>query len=283
MTVIEAGKKLASVLNEIYEEREAANITELIIESITGLTKTQRLINKQLILTPSQQYQLQNFTNQLLQHKPVQYILHEAWFAGIKFYVDENVLIPRPETEELVDAVITAVDNKKMTILDIGTGSGCIAISLKKKLETINIYALDISDKALCIAQKNAALNGVEINFMQADILQTSNWDNIPMVDIIVSNPPYIKSDEIQQMSQNVIRYEPHSALFVPDNDPLVFYRAIADFSLQFFKAGKGALFFEIHENRGRQAVNLLKQKGFSNIRVKKDLQGKDRIVTAVL
>ena len=284
MTIQQAGKNLSGELSAIYNSREAGNISRMVMEKITGLTNTERLVNKESSLTASQQDQLQNFAKQLLQHKPVQYVLNEAWFAGMRFYVDEHVLIPRPETEELVEVVVAdAYPNLNLSILDIGTGSGCIAISLKKKLPVSNIYGLDISDKALAISQKNAISNEVNIEFLKADILNIEPGSNFPLFDIIISNPPYIKQSEADEMLPNVLLYEPHEALFVPTDDALLFYRSIADFSLENLNPREGKLYFEINEKMSDQVIKLLTQKGFSKISVKKDLQGKDRVVSSVL
>ncbi|HEY2726737.1 MAG TPA: peptide chain release factor N(5)-glutamine methyltransferase, partial [Parafilimonas sp.] len=256
------------------------------IEKITGFSKTQRLINKEIALSIVQQQQLQNFSEQLLQSKPVQYVLQEAWFAGMNFFVDENVLIPRPETEELVEYIIHdlqfPVHDLQLTILDIGTGSGCIAIALKKKLLLSNVFALDISEKSIQIAEKNAEKNNVSVSFFQADILNPDPKINFPVFDIIVSNPPYIKKTEANGMSPNVLHYEPHIALFVSDSDPLIFYKTIADFALTHLN-NEGELFFEINEMMSKQITGLLKDKGFSEIVIKKDFQEKDRIASAVL
>ncbi len=290
MTVLQAGKNLLIELSKIYNDREAATIADLVIEKISGLSKTQRLINKQLLLTENQQQQLNFFTEQLLQFKPVQYVLNEAWFAGLKLYVDEHVLIPRPETEELVDYIIQDAERNfynrnpasPLTILDVGTGSGCIAIALKKKLSLSTIYALDISEQAIDIASKNASENNVKINFIQANILHLNAEINLPVFDIIVSNPPYIPKYQSSEMASNVVLFEPHEALFVPDNDPLIFYNAIADFAQQHLSK-KGKLFFEINETMAKPVEALLHQKKFSDIIIKKDLQHKDRIISAVL
>ncbi|MEP6465247.1 MAG: peptide chain release factor N(5)-glutamine methyltransferase [Parafilimonas sp.] len=283
MTVFEANKTLIAKLLAIYTNREATNIAAMVIEKITGFTKTQRLINKENVLTTEQEDQLKVFTEQLLVFRPVQYVLNEAWFAGMNFYVDENVLIPRPETEELVELIIAQSINKKYSILDIGTGSGCIAVALKKKIPLINVYALDISNKCLEIARQNANKNNVFINFLQADILNLNAEINARVFDVIVSNPPYIKQSESIEMFANVLKYEPHIALFVNDDDPLIFYKAIADFGLKNLKADSGKLFFEINEAMSHQVAGLLAEKGYSAITITKDLQAKDRIVSAVL
>ncbi|HEX5152327.1 MAG TPA: peptide chain release factor N(5)-glutamine methyltransferase [Parafilimonas sp.] len=286
MTISQAGKQLSVELNRIYNEREAVRITNMVMEKITGFTNTERLINKQALLTAAQQDQLQAFEEQLLQHKPVQYVLHEAWFAGLKLYVDENVLIPRPETEELVEAIAVDIGTspqKALSLIDIGTGSGCIAISLKKKLPDIQVYTMEISDKALEVAQRNATANDADIRFLHADILQRKQHKNFPPFDIIVSNPPYIKETEASEMAANVLLYEPHQALFVPDDDALLFYRAIAEFGLQNLRHGNGKIFVEINETLGEEVSTMFNQKGFSAVKIRKDMQRKERIVSAVL
>ena len=283
MTISEAGKNLLAALRSIYDERESANVVALVMEKITGFSKSEKLMHKHFLLDAVQQKLYDDFIARLLQHTPVQYVLHEAWFFGMPFYVDESVLIPRPETEELVETVLE--DNKSMqslSILDIGTGSGCIAISLKKKLPESIIYALDISKKALRVAKENALKNSVDIVFLHNNILNIKAANDLPAFDMVVSNPPYITQAEASVMHPNVLLHEPHIALFVPDEDALLFYKAITDFSLQHLKPG-GKLYFEINELLGSEVAALLKLKGFSEIQVKKDLQQKNRIVSAIL
>jgi release factor glutamine methyltransferase len=282
MTISEASKKLKESLLPVYEKRETGRISGMIMENLTGLSQTQRLILKEKDLTQQQEKKLQDFIAQLLQHKPVQYVLHEAWFFGMKFYVDEHVLIPRPETEELVELIIKQPSLKHPAILDIGCGTGCIAIALKKKLSTSTVYGLDISEQALRISKKNAVVNQVDIEFIQNDILNLSEDLLLPGLDIIVSNPPYIKKSEASQMNLNVLNFEPYLALFVPDNDALIFYKAIVAFSLTHLK-NEGKLFFEINESLGKEIKSLLQANGFSNIEIKKDVYGKDRMVLASL
>lgn len=211
--------------------------------------------------------------------------MHEAWFAGMQFYVDENVLIPRPETEELVAWIVQehkTLHLQNVKILDIGTGSGCIPIALKKQLPTCDIHAADISKGALSTAQKNASTLHAAITFHEVDILDETSRNRLSKFDVVVSNPPYIKQSEEAAMHYNVLKYEPHLALFVPDEDALLFYKAIADFGLQHLTAG-GKLFFEINEMLGASVKALLKQKGYSNVEIRKDMQGKDRMVKAIL
>jgi release factor glutamine methyltransferase len=241
-------------------------------------------------LSPDRLDQLQAYTRELLTHKPVQYVLHEAWFCGMPFYVDENVLIPRPETEELVDWIVGNAQSPtsrgrlatgNVRILDIGTGSGCIPISLKKKLPQAEVYACDVSEGALAVAARNAATHQTPVNFLQVDFLDIDTWGSLPEVDIIVSNPPYIPYSDKSSMLQNVLAYEPHLALFVPSDDALVFYDAIARFA-QRKLPDHGQVFAEIHEDLGKKTTALFESKGF-DAEIKKDFQGKDRMVKANL
>jgi len=288
VTINSAYQYLKNNLTDIYDERESANIAELIIEKISGLKRTERILNKQQPLKIEQINTIENYLQELINHKPVQYVLNEAWFAGMKFFVNENVLIPRPETEELVEWIVQDAGlsltayHSPLTILDIGTGSGCIAIALKNKIKNADVFAIDISEPALKIAASNAQESNTDINFSKADILQNQIKINMPLFDVIVSNPPYITKKESSEMHTNVIAYEPHVALFVPDENPLLFYNAISDFALSHLKE-KGSLYFEIHENFANDIVNLMQQKGFQSIEIKKDLQQKNRMVKAVL
>ncbi len=294
MTVHQAQQQLQTALVEVYDDREAANIADWVMEHVTGQRKIDRIMHKHSPLALDKAARLQEFTRELLTHKPVQYVLHETWFAGMRFYVDENVLIPRPETEELVEWIVqwttgnwqSAIGNNSsmatsLRILDIGTGSGCIPVSLKKKLPQAEVYACDVSEGALTVAARNAAAQQTAVNFLQVDFLDKESWPVLPQVDIIVSNPPYIPQKDKQTMLQNVLAYEPHLALFVPDNDALVFYEAIAGFAQRTLPA-YGCVFVEIHEDLGQQTKELFELKGFK-AEVKKDFQGKDRMVKAVL
>ena len=285
MGIQDAYTQLMYQLFELYDDREAANIADLVIEHVTGFKRIDRITNKKFPLNNTQQEMLQQHTTALLKHKPVQYVLHEAWFAGMQFYVDENVLIPRPETEELVAWIVQehkTLHLQNVKILDIGTGSGCIPIALKKQLPTCDIHAADISKGALSTAQKNASTLHAAITFHEVDILDETSRNRLSKFDVVVSNPPYIKQSEEAAMHYNVLKYEPHLALFVPDEDALLFYKAIADFGLQHLTAG-GKLFFEINEMLGASVKALLKQKGYSNVEIRKDMQGKDRMVKAIL
>ena len=285
MTIQQSYKQLLFQLYEMYGDREAANIADIVIENITGFKKVDRLINKQFPLNEEQLQLLNDYTNELLKHKPVQYVLSEVWFAGMKLYVDENVLIPRPETEELVEWIVKTVASRKSqvaSILDIGTGSGCIPVALKKKLLSVEVHALDISEEALNVAKRNAAIQQTEINFHLLNILDKNLWRQLPKFDIIVSNPPYVTQGEASSMQKNVLQYEPHLALFVDDEDAMKFYKAIAEFGLKHLNEN-GQLFFEINEMMSKQICDLLNQYRYLNIELKKDLQNKDRMIKATL
>jgi len=215
MTVQEATYYVLKQLRTIYEEGEASNITDLVMEKITGSIKTERMLYKNSSLTNDEEIQLLKFTERLVQQEPVQYVLNESWFYGLKFYVDKNTLIPRPETEELVDWVLS--DNKnsghQLKILDIGCGSGCIPISIKNKLPNAEVWSCDVSPEALAVAKRNATKLGTEINFIELDFLDEKQWNQLPTFDIIVSNPPYVPVKDKEQMQPNVLQFEPAKAL----------------------------------------------------------------------
>lgn len=288
MTIQEATFFLLNRLRAIYNKDEAGNITDMIMEHLTGSGKVERMMYKNSAISPKEELQLNEFTERLLQHEPVQYVLNEAWFYGLKLYVDKHVLIPRPETEELVDWVLKEVgswksevgDTGTMSVFDIGTGSGCIPISIKKKLPEAEVWSCDVSNTALDVAQKNATSLNAGVRFLLLDFLDKEKQDTLPLFDIIVSNPPYISHTERYQMKPNVLEYEPAKALFVPDNDPLQFYKAIAEFGkTHLHKNGK--IFCEIHEDAGTAIIDLFSNFGYSAI-IKKDMQGKERMIKAV-
>ncbi len=274
-----------SQLSSVYEKREAENIAHLVFEQFAGLSRLGRILQKEAELDKAAIEKLDRALKELLQHKPVQYVIGEAWFYKLKFKVNEQVLIPRPETEELVEWVISSVSSSPPmagSILDIGTGSGCIAVALKKNLPSFRVSAIDISAPALAVAKENAALYKEEIDFIRMDVLQSQQTTDLPSFDIIVSNPPYVKQSEKNAMRKNVLDYEPHVALFVPDEDTLKFYRAIAVIAKEKLNPG-GKLFFEINESLGETVAGLLYEKGFIEIELRKDLSGKDRMVRAVV
>jgi len=285
---MEAKQQLLLSLSNIYDQTESATIVDLVLENITGLKKVDRIIDKNKKLSAEDINLLKKYTGELMDHKPIQYVLQEAWFCGLKFYVNEHVLIPRPETEELVQWLLDDFEISKshnqdaQNILDIGTGSGCIAIALKKKLPLLEISACDISKDALDVARHNAQMHEVNINFLQVDFLDRNNWTSVPSTEYIVSNPPYIPLSDKKSMKQNVIAYEPHIALFVANDNSLIFYEAIADFSVEKLPGG-GKIFAEIHEELSDDVKQLFWTKGLSSVEIKKDNQGKNRMVKATM
>lgn len=284
MTSREAHRQLLTQLQTIYDQREAATISNWVLTKVTGQDKTARLIHDPL-LTRDQQLLLLDYQSQLLRHRPVQYVLQEAWFDGMALYVDENVLIPRPETEELTQWIteeITAADAAASgrVLLDVGTGSGCMAIALKKRAPAIEVWACDVSIGALQVAEKNATLQGTGITFLQIDFLDKTQRNKLPLTDIIVSNPPYIPENDKGAMQPNVLEYEPTGALFVSGDDHLLFYREIADFAKHQLRKG-GSIYTEIHEEQALAVTTVFAAAGFENITVKKDMQGKDRMLRA--
>ena len=277
MNLQEATKHITNSLQKIYSQRESQNIAAILMEHITALSATQRLIASTKDLTNTQIQTLNQSIEELLQHKPIQQIVGYTWFAGNKFYVDENVLIPRPETDELVEHIVKQHLNQPISILDIGTGSGCIAVSLKHKLPSATVTAIDISDKALVIATKNASSIGVDVNFLQLDFLEENNWNQLPQFDVIVSNPPYIKEVEQAQMHNNVLLHEPHLALFVPNDNALIFYEKIALFAKTHLKPN-GSIWLEINEALGKETAAVFIDNGFS-AEIILDMQGKERMI----
>lgn len=280
MTIDQAQQQLLFQLYHLYDNREAANIADWIMEHITSWKKIDRIVHKQVPLLPEKIALLDRYTHELLTHKPVQYVLHEAWFYGMALYVNEAVLIPRPETEELVEWVVDSSTNKAPGILDIGTGSGCISIALKKKMPDAAVYACDVSKEALAVAARNTQTLQAAVQFIQLNFLEPAAWEKLPAVDIIVSNPPYVPQSNKAGMQPNVLQYEPHLALFVENDDPLLFYKAIAGFAALKLLPG-GSIYAEIHEDLGQATKELFVAKGFANVELKKDMQGKDRMIRA--
>jgi release factor glutamine methyltransferase len=272
-------------LASIYERSELDEITSLAFEAVKGFSKTDMTIRMDEKVTAEEAYKLGKILSGLKQNKPIQQILGYAWFYGMKFIVNENVLIPRPETEELVQWIIHEVTDHRapVSILDIGTGSGCIAIALKKNIEDAKVFALDISDKALAVATKNAELNHTQIQFTHSDILSipTPNSQLPSHLDILVSNPPYLLHSDKSTLQERVLDHEPHLALFAGEDD-LIYYKAIADFACNNLTK-EGMLFFEIHEKKGEELKQLLEAKEFKNVQLRKDLSGKDRMIKASL
>ena len=265
-------QQFISQLSPIYGQREAQSIARIVFEDAFKLFD----------FTSSQPFlfedDLQKIAQRLRTYEPVQYILGQADFYGLKFKVTPDVLIPRPETEELVYWIVAENTQSNPSILDIGTGSGCIPILLKKKIPSAEVTAMDVSKEALTVAKENAQLNEVAISFIQQDILQKSIWTNNPTYDVIVSNPPYIPTKEAALMPSWVKDFEPALALFVSNEDPLIFYRIIADFALTHLTIG-GKLYFETNEYNAQEVAVLLRTKGFKKVYVKEDMSGKERMI----
>jgi len=268
-------------LGGVYNANETEALTLLVVNEISDLSKGQIKAFPEKEITVEQAESLNTILTRLQTGEPVQYILGHTEFYGLPFKVNPSVLIPRPETEELVEWVLTSVGSHQLAvsnILDIGTGSGCIAISLKKNLPNASVSAIDISTGALETAKQNADLNKVKMDFIEDDILNSKLDLEHSKFNIIISNPPYVTLHDKTQMHTNVTDFEPHSALFVPKDDPLIFYKAIADFALSNLTAG-GLLFLEINESLGNETVGLLQAKGFRDIELRKDMSGRDRMI----
>lgn len=265
-----------SLLN-LYDREEAESIFFIVIEFFLHITKNDYILNKSITISESELLQIHFVLKDLKKGIPLQYILGETYFMGLKLKVNANVLIPRPETEELVDWIIQSHNNEKINrIVDIGTGSGCIALSLKKQFKNTQVFALDISESALQVARENALINNFEINFQQKDILTDSSIPN--QIDILVSNPPYVTRKEAERMHTNVLDNEPHLALFVPDNDALLFYKQIVEIAKVNLKTN-GWLYFEINQYLADEMKELFIQNNFKNIELKKDISGNYRMI----
>ena len=268
-------------LKNIQDEQEIESFFFILTEYLHDLKRVDLALNPNFEISEEEVEKWNVILTELQQEKPIQHITGEAWFYGLKFEVNENTLIPRPETEELVEFILKETSNfqlpaSSLNILDIGTGTGCIPISLKANLSQANVSAIDVSEKALEVAKKNAASNKVEINFIQANILEVEDLNQ--HFDVIVSNPPYVRNLEKQEIKKNVLDYEPHLALFVEDTDALLFYRKIAQLALENLSPN-GLLFFEINQYLGKETVELLENLGFKNIELKKDIYGNDRMI----
>lgn len=269
-------------LTGIYPKGEIESLIFLIFEKLKGYTRTQVLLASDELLDANERSEIERITRQLKNHEPIQYILGTTEFYGLPFFCSPGVLIPRPETEELVHWIIEQNTNSAPAILDMGTGTGCIAISLRKNIPQSTVWACDISPVCIETAQQNAKLNNAEVTVWAYDILNETPRVEFPEMDIIVSNPPYIRETEKSLMERNVLEFEPELALFVPDSNPLVFYEKIADFSRSRLKTG-GFLYFEINEAFGNECCQMLRNKGFSGVVLKKDIHGKDRMIACRL
>mgnify|MGYP000191384139 CR=1 FL=1 len=287
-------------LSETYPKTEIDSFFFILIEEKLNLQRIDTVVQPNFLIEPNLVIELKEITNRLLKEEPIQYLLKKTEFYGLPFTVNKHTLIPRPETEELVTWCLSEIKelkpqqlSRKLSILDIGTGSGCIPISIAKNTENTAISAIDISTKALKIAQENAALNKVTINFIELDILKAKTLNlnskeglqeqsNNVKIDIIISNPPYVRNLEKKEIQNNVLQNEPHLALFVEDDNPLIFYTKIAELAKKHLHKN-GLLFFEINQYLGKETVSMLAQKGFKNIVLRKDFMGNDRMIKANL
>ncbi|WP_420576976.1 peptide chain release factor N(5)-glutamine methyltransferase [Ekhidna sp.] len=269
-------QETAKQLEKVYDQREAGNISYLLLEDLFDVSRASILSAESLDVDHAK---LKQAINRLLNHEPLQYVTGVADFYGRKFRMAPGALIPRPETEELVDLIVKENRIEKPKVLDVGVGSGCIAIALALELKG-EVFGTDISEEALSIARSNADRLNANVDLIQSDILS----ERLPVneLDILVSNPPYIPQKEFEQMAKNVTNHEPELALFVPDDDPLIFYKRIAKEGLKSLKRG-GKLYFEIHERFGSEVKMGLKKAGYSDVVVHKDMQGKDRMVSGNL
>jgi release factor glutamine methyltransferase len=266
----------------IFSAEEVESLIFLIFEKLKGYSRTQFLLAKEENLSEDEMTEIEKIVARLKNHEPIQYIFGETEFYGLPFYAVPGVLIPRPETEELVHWIIQENQHPEPAILDIGTGTGCIAISLRKNIEKATVQACDISPVCIKTARRNAKLNAVPVSVFEYDILNNVPEVCFPELDVIVSNPPYVRKAEKRLIDKNVLDFEPGLALFVPDENPLIFYERIADFAIIHLK-NEGHLYFEINEAFGKECMEMLKQKGFHNVVIKKDINGKDRMISATI
>lgn len=296
MTISDLKKYFFEALKNIHDPTEIESFFFILTEFLHDLKRIDVSLEPNLNISEEQLNTWKNIIDELKTEKPIQYTTGEAWFYGYKFLVNPNTLIPRPETEELVEWIVDEVGSQKLetksvfqqeiSILDIGTGSGCIPIALKKEISNATIFAIDVSEKALETAKKNAIENGVEVNFILQNILEINHLDQITntnfqlpnLFDVMVSNPPYVRNLEKQEIKNNVLNFEPHLALFVENNDALLFYRKIAELAKTALKP-TGKLFFEINQYLAKETVELLKNLGFKNIILKQDFAGNDRMI----
>ncbi|NGY35979.1 peptide chain release factor N(5)-glutamine methyltransferase [Flavobacterium sp. XN-5] len=284
MKIKEYRSQFIQVLSPIHGEGEAESFFYLILEEKRQLQRIDLALDPELVFSNEEIVGWNSILEQLKLEIPIQYLLGKTSFYGLDFEVNEKVLIPRPETEELVEWIVKENSKteglKDLKILDIGTGSGCIAISLAKNIPNAKVYAIDVSENALATAQKNATLNEVDVTFITQNILETEDLDQ--QFDIVVSNPPYVRNLEKQEIKKNVLDNEPHLALFVEDDDALIFYRKIAELA-QKNLSENGRLFFEINQYLGKEMVELLTEMNFKNIELRKDIYGNDRMIRGTI
>ncbi len=281
MTLLTFKQKLYTTLKSHYPETEIASFFKIILEDVLQLSKIDFALHPQQHLTDAQATKINTIILKLSEQQPIQQLIGFVTYMDLKLTINEHVLIPRPETEELIHWIVSDnTTNTSIDILDIGTGTGCIPIALAKNLHKAQVSSVDVSPKAIETAKQNAKQNGAKVNFSIQNILTTTALNNT--YDVIVSNPPYIRNLEKVEIKQNVLEYEPHLALFVADDDPLIFYRKIAELALQALKPN-GALYYEINQYLGNETVALLKQIGFKQVTLRKDIFGNDRMIKATL
>ncbi|WP_298650431.1 peptide chain release factor N(5)-glutamine methyltransferase [uncultured Proteiniphilum sp.] len=266
-------------LNGLYSKSEISVLAQLILEEVCDDSFTGITTDKINHLSRSELRKAEDIVCRLKNGEPVQYVLGKTEFYGIPFMITPDVLIPRPETEELVEWILSGNRQIGRSVLDIGTGSGCIAVTLAKKMSDARVYAWDISEKALKVASENARLNGVTVHFSVRDVFQPVGID--PVFDVIVSNPPYVTESEKATMEANVLGFEPHEALFVPNDHALLFYERIADVASELLY-NNGELYFEINREKGPEVCDMLRGKGFARVELRKDISGNDRMVRAL-
>ena len=274
----ELSSRFKRELKEQYSLPELQNFLYLIFQNLMGLSKTDIHISPGKEIPDHFIVKINEIINELKENKPIQYILGETEFYGCNIKINQNTLIPRPETEEIVRWILEETDGNRCKIFDIGTGSGCIAIALAKNNISAKVFASDYSEEALKVARENAGINNTDISFFHFNINFPETSDILDLYDIIVSNPPYVTESEKRQMKKNVLKYEPHDALFVPDSDPLVFFRAILKFAQSKLQSG-GNIFFEINERFGEQMAQLLEEFNYHHIVLRKDINNKDRMI----
>lgn len=281
MKIKEYRTQFIDALTPLYDAGEAESFFYLILEEKNQLKRIDLALHPDLVFSEDEIVIWNSILEQVKQEIPIQYLLGKTSFYGLDFEVNENVLIPRPETEELVEWIIESQkskgENKKIRILDIGTGSGCIAISLAKNIPDAQVFAIDVSEKALATAQKNAEINSVSVTFIHQNILETQDLQQ--QFDVIVSNPPYVRNLEKEEIKKNVLENEPHLALFVADNDALIFYKKIAELAHKNLSEN-GQLYFEINQYLGKEMIDLLEKMNFKNIELRKDIYGNDRMIS---
>ncbi len=278
MTIKEIQQQFLAALSKMYGAGEAAAMTTMIFESLGNITRQDLTTKANVEIENSIEVNLMQALEKLIDHVPIQYIIGKAWFYNLSFTVNKSVLIPRPETEELVLEAINFLKlHKSKNVVDIGTGSGCIPISIKKNILQANVTSFDVSEDALQLAKQNAADNNAEVNFLNFDFLEEKNYGLLPKFDVIISNPPYIPENEKHFLDKNVAMYEPHLALFVPQTDPLLFYKKILIFAEEHLEED-GQLFLEIHEDFAAATATIFTEKNYT-VTIKKDIQGKERML----